>query len=223
QVHRQRVDVHRFRLDTGVTPGDFRECAAPEPVAEDQDVRLVGHAYAPQPALLRIGERGLEDSLHPFARIDLDLLRDFVGSALPQDATGPGVQALGVLAKDDELEVLAPLSLQRAEPVVDQDAGAQVDVQVQLEAHREEDALGVLVAWNARIADGAEVDGGVLAAQRIHEPRREGRAIAQVPIGAEIEPVELQRKPEALQHAHADARDFRAASVAWADGDALGP
>src|SRR5439155_4813005 len=116
-----------------------------------------------------MGERRLEDALHPFARVDLDLLSNLVGGARPQDAAAPGVQALGVLSEDDELEVIAPFSLQRAEPIVDQDAGAQVDVQVQLEAHGEQDALGVLVAWNARIADGAEVDGGEVAAQRIHE------------------------------------------------------
>ena len=119
-------------------------------------------------------------------------------------------------------QLAAAFALERREAVVHQDAGAQVDVEVQLEAHGQQDAFGVLVAGHPRVADRAEIDGGEVAPQGVHESRREDGAVLQVSLGAEVEPLELQREAQALEQADSLAGDLGADSVAGDDCDAVG-
>src|SRR5437660_6939635 len=221
EIHRQRIDVHRFRLQRGMARAHLGENAPPEAVAEEEHVGLVGQAHARKPALPGVLEGGLADPLHATARVDLDFLRDLVGGALPEDTADARVESLGVLAKEGEAQICAPLALERRQAIVEEQARPQVDVEVELEAHREEDALGVLVPRNARIAHRAEIDRGKLLAQRLHETRRENGSIAQVALGAEVEPFEAERQAEAFQDAHADARHLGPDADAGDDRDAL--
>ena len=84
----------------------------------------------------------------------------------------------------------------------------------------------MLVPRHARIAHRAEVHGGIVAPERVHEPVREDRPVEQVAFRAEIEPVELQGQTTQLreprEEPHADPRDLGSDSVAGDDRDALG-
>src|SRR5260370_367924 len=133
--------------------------------------------------------------------------RDLVGLCLLEDGAGAGVAALGVRGKNREAQLAAAFALERREAVVHQDAGAQVDVEIQLEAHGQQDAFGVLVAGHSRVADRPEVDGGELAPQRVHEARREDGAVLQVWLGAEVEPLALQREAQRPEKADSLAAD----------------
>ncbi len=61
-------------------------------------------------------EGGAQDALDALAGVDLLLNRDLVGRALLEVAADADVGALGVLAQDDEIDVLRRLVLERAEP-----------------------------------------------------------------------------------------------------------
>src|SRR5688500_15020434 len=70
-------------------------------------------------------ERVPDATLHAVARVDARLERDFVRAPFLQETARPGVEAFGVLADDNEVEVLV---LRRA----------QVDVLVELEPQPED-------------------------------------------------------------------------------------
>src|SRR5207245_10925116 len=96
---------------------------------------------------------------HSLTRFYLFLRGDLVWRALLEHASGIGVDALGVLADDDEVDVLGLDSFQRAEPGIEQPHRADVGVEVHLEAHAEENLFGVNVGWHAEIAEGSDEDG----------------------------------------------------------------
>ena len=81
------------------------------------------------------------------------------GVPLYSEAAGAGVEALGVLADDDEVDVLGLLVLQRAVNAGIELDRAQVDVLVQLEADAEQHALLEDAGLDVGVADGAQEDG----------------------------------------------------------------
>ncbi len=85
------------------------------------------------------------------------------GRALVLEAAHAGVEPLGVLAHDDEVDVLRPLVLERAVHAGVELDRPQVDVLVQLEPHGEQDALLQDARRHVGVADGAQVDGVELA------------------------------------------------------------
>ena len=96
----------------------------------------------------------LIDSLH----------RHLVRRALLEEAAGAGVDALGVLPHDDEVDLFRPLVLQRRVNIGVELDRAQVDVLIELEAQLEQDPLLEDTRLHVRMADGTQVD-GVKAAQ----------------------------------------------------------
>ena len=90
------------------------------------------------------------------------------GGALLEDAADGDVEALGVLAEDDEVDVLRRLPLERREPLVEESRGALVHVEIELEAHPEQDVARVLVAGHARVAERADEDRVEVAAEALH-------------------------------------------------------
>src|SRR6185369_2401038 len=99
----------------GVLARDLEEGALPEVAHEAHRVRLVRHHDALAAAAHRVVEGGAADPLDALAGRDVLLRGDLVGRALLQVPAGPDVRALGVLAKDHEVDVPGPEALQRAE------------------------------------------------------------------------------------------------------------
>ena len=146
-----------------------------------------------------------------------DLRGDLLRRALVLEAAHAGVEALGVLADDDEVDVLRPLVLEGAVDVGVELDRAQVDVLVELEAQAEEDALLQDAGRDVGVADGAEED-GVELAQLVDGAVGERFAGAQVAFAAEVVGGRLVgeagRVGGGLQDLEAFADDFGACAVA---------
>ena len=83
-------------------------------------VALVGHRHRSQPAGARVLERVTHDPVHALVGVDLFLNRDLVWRAGFESSADADVDALCVLAKDDEVHVGARAALQRTEAIVEQ-------------------------------------------------------------------------------------------------------
>ncbi len=160
------LDVCELRLH-------LREHALPQRVALRHGVALVRHADTGQPTCPRELERVPDDPMHALVGVDLFLNRDLVRRARLEAPADAGVQPLGVLAKHDEPHVGGAASLQRTQPLVEQDDGPVVDVEVELEAEAEEDVSRVPVVRDARIAHRADEDRVVVTGQPPTLTRRE--------------------------------------------------
>ena len=140
-----------------------------------------------------------DDSLDALAGIDIFLRCNFVRSSLFEDATGIGVDPFGVFAKDHEIYIFGLDSFQWTQRGIEQAHGPHVRVQIHLEAHAQQNFLGMDVGLHARIAERSDQDGVEVAAQHGEPVRRHRDLIAQIAIGAPIEmgqaPLE-RRRPE---------------------------
>ena len=163
----KRVDVQVVRLDLGVLGSDLCEDPLPDVVAEAQRVGLVRHGHARATVLPRVLERRSNDPLDTLACVDVFLDRDLVGGAFLEDASHPDVEAFGVLAEDDEVDVLSLEIPERAKTVVEATNRPQVHEQVEPEPGAEQDVAGMAHVRYARIA------------QRTHEDRVEGLELLQ--------------------------------------------
>lgn len=221
-AHRQDVHVQVRCLDVGVLVGDDLEDALPEVMTVPHGVGLVAHADAG----LAVGhsplEGGADDPLDALAGVHLGLHRHLVQGAALELATDAVVQALGVLAEDDEVDVLAALADEDGAPGVEQPHGAEVDVEVRLEAAVEQQLLGVDVAGHPRIPEGAHQDRAEVSLPARQQLVGEGGAIAQVALGAEVELFEHQSGVDEAQHAHRLPDDVRTDAVTRDDSDLEG-
>ena len=159
--------------------------------------------------------------LHALAGVDVFLHGDLVRRALLEDAAGIDVDALGVFAHHDEINVLGLDAFQRTERRVQQTHRAHVGVQVHLEAHAQQDFLGMNIRGHARIAERAQQDGVEIAFQHGEAVRRDGDAVRQVAIGAPVEMGHLDVGARGLDDFHGLGDDFRADAVSGNDGDTL--
>ena len=106
------------------------------------------------------------DPVHALVRIQLFLNRDFIvcaGLEAPADAD---IEPLGVLTKDDKVDIVWPAFLERTQTRVEQPHRAIVDEEVELEARAEEDVTRVAIVGDAGIAKRADED-RVEAAQQV--------------------------------------------------------
>ncbi len=166
--------------------------------------------------------KGIADHpLHALAGVDVFLHRDFVRRARLEHAAGIDVNAFGIFAHHDEINVPGFDAFQRAERRVQQTHRAHVGVQVHLEAHAQQDFLGVDIRGHARIAKRAQQDGVEIAFQHGEAVRRDGNAVRQVTIGAPVEMGHLDAGARSLDDFHGLGDDFRADAVSRNDGDTL--
>ena len=137
--------------------------------------------------------------------------------ALVLEAAHAAVQPLGVLADDDEVDVVRALVLQRAVDAGVELHRAQVDVLVELEAQAQEQALLEDAGLHVRVADGAEVD-GVEAAQLLEHRVRQDVAGLHVALAAEVVVLEVELEAELrlrrFEHLQPLADDLRPGAVA---------
>ena len=212
EVDAARVDVHVVGLDVGELGRELVDHPLIQIARERQHVRLVHEReLAPPVGTHRELEGVAHDPLDPVARVDALLHRDLVLGSLAMEASRARVQALGVLADDDHVDVL--LGMARHEGL---DAGialdrTQVHVLVELEAQAEQQIPLEDPRPHARVADGAEQH-RVEPAHRIELGARKRLAGAKEPLRPEVELLELDLEPGAngLEHLERLAHDLRA-------------
>ena len=141
-------------------------------------------------------ERVLDDPVHALVGVDFLLHRNLVVGAGLEAAADAHVQAFGVLAKDDEVDVGGPAILQRTQPLVKQAHRPVVDVQVELEPGSQQDVASMAHVRNARIAERPDVDGVEIVAEHRVAVGRKAHSRLQVVVGAVREHLEVERPAE---------------------------
>ena len=136
---------------------------------------------------LAIFERVADDALDSLAGVDVFLNRDFVGSALFENAAGIGVNPLRVFADHDKIHILRLDAFQRAQRRIEQAHWAHVGVKIHFEAHAEQNFFGVDIGFHARIAEGAGQNGIEIAVEHGESVGRDGHSVAEIAIGAPVE------------------------------------
>ena len=109
-----------------------------------------------QAARLRELEGVADDAVHALVGVQLFLDGNLVLGAGFEPPADADIEPLGVLAKDDEVDVRRAAALERAEALVEQAHGPVVDVEVELEARAEQDVARVAIVGHARIAQRAD-------------------------------------------------------------------
>lgn len=175
-------------------------------------VGLVAHVHALASLGDGVGEGGPDDALDALAAVHVLVDGDLVGRALLEVAAHAHVDALGVLAEHDHVVVDRPLVLERQQAVGEAGDGPDVREEVEAEAEAEEDVARVAEIGDARITERAQEHGrGGVANHRLIG-LGERRAIAEEPIGAEIELDELEGQaahlPQRLEELAADGHHF---------------
>ena len=140
-------------------------------------------------ALAGVVEGPADAALAALAGVDGGLRGDFVGRALLQEPAHAAVHVLGVLADDDEVDVVGPLAGQRR-----LDAGEQLhrpEVDVLVEAGTAAPGAGPFPGCPAARRDGPPRRAGWrrTCASSSSTPRRQDLAGAQVAVAAEVEVV----------------------------------
>ncbi len=129
----------------------------------------------------------------------------------------------GVLAEDDEVDVLRAPPFERDHAVGERLDRADVGVEIEPETHAEENVARVLVRRNAGVAEGPEQDGAGLVLDALGDLLRVGGAVSQVAFGAEVEVPQVERQAPSVAIELEDARglgdDLGPHAVAREDGD----
>jgi hypothetical protein len=220
---RQRIDVDMPRLDAGMARRHLAKDALPQRMPLRHRVALVGHADARQPMRTRVVERVRDDAMDAFVGVDLLLHRDFIRRARLESPADAGVQALGVLPKDDEIHVLRRTALQRTQPLVEQADWAVVGVEVQLEPDAEQDVAGVPLIRHARVTDGANENRVVVVPQPRIFPGRQRLTGGQIVLRPVRQSLEVEgavgRVTDGTQHLQRFRRHVAADPISGNDGD----
>ena len=141
------------------------------------------------------------------------------GSSLLEDAARIGVDALGIFANHDEVHVFRLDALQRAQRRIEQAHRAHVGVEIHLEAHAQQNFLGVNVRLHPRIAECARRKSHRNRAPAWRIRRAEPWSVAQIAVGAPVELSELDRRAGGLNDLNRLRNHFLADPVAGDDGD----
>jgi folate-binding protein YgfZ len=226
-LHAERVDVHVLRGNFWKLRAHFFENALPQPTGVGHGIGFVAHQnFTARGAVeLRMICAVLkciaDDALHAFARIDILLRGDLVGSSLLEYAASVGINAFGIFAKHDKVHILGLDSFQWAQRRVKQSHRTHVGIEIHLEAHAEQNFFGMNVGLDPRITKSPYEDRIEVAGQHGEAIGRNGCAIAQIAVRSPIEVSEFDRSARGLNHAHSQRDDFLADAVSRDDGDAL--
>jgi hypothetical protein len=169
---RQGVDVKVRGLDRRVVRPQLVEHALPERVPLAHRVALVGHADTRTTGSRGVLEGVRDDAMNARIGVELRLQSDFVVCVWLEPAAHAHVQALGVFAEDDEVDIGRAATLERTQTLVEQPDGTIVHIEVELEPCAEQDVARMAVVGHARIAERADED-RIELAQGSHSRRRE--------------------------------------------------
>ena len=150
------------RLHLGVLICDLVEGPVPEVSREGQHVGLVDERQVAAAGHRQV-ERVADDPLHPVAGVDRSLRGDLVRRAAAEEAPLTGVGTLGVLAHDPEVDVASRVH-----------EGSKVHVEVEGEAHLEQQAPLDQPRRHLRGSDGPQVEGVQGAPLLDHLVRKHG-------------------------------------------------
>ena len=195
-LHRRHVDVEVRRLDVGVLAlRPLRRCAATARARRCSALALsLMHSFLRRPRAASNAARRMRST--PLRVLTSSLMAISSARALLEVAADAGVEALGVLAEHEHVDVRRALALERRQPLVEQPHRAQVDVEVELEAQAEQDVARVHLLGHARIAERAEQDRRVVIAQLLDRALGQRGAVAQPALGAPVELDQLERPPQ---------------------------
>ena len=160
-------------------------------------VGFIAHEHAAAPPAVQLGmafaivEGVADDALDSLAGVDVFLRGDFVGSSLLENSSCVGVDAFGIFADHDEIDIFRFHAFQRAERGIEQAHGAHVGVEIHFEAHAEQDFFGMNIRFDAGIAEGSGKDCVEVAGEHGEAIGRDGGAITEVAVGAPVEFGEL--------------------------------
>jgi hypothetical protein len=107
----ERVHVHVLGFNLKIFRGDLFEYALPEAAGVGHGVGFVAHQHTLARRAVELGvalavfEGVADDPLDSLSCIDVLLRGDFVGSSLLEGSAGIGVNAFGVFADHDEVDV----------------------------------------------------------------------------------------------------------------------
>jgi hypothetical protein len=82
--------------------------------------------------------------------------RNLVGGRTLENAADADICTLGILTKDDEIDVIAGLSLEGTEAIVVELDRSKVDEEVEAKPDTEKNVTRVLHIWHPRVAVGAD-------------------------------------------------------------------
>ena len=226
QFRGQCIDIKMAGLDLRIFAAHLRENALPKLVPERERVRFIAHQDFAQFARAGVFEGVTDDALDAAARIDVFLDGDLVWIAAPELAACTGVKSFGILAKNDEANVVFAAIAQRSQRCVEQLHGPRVHVEIELGAQAEQNIGGVAIRRHARIAHSAEKNGVEIAPEHFHGAGGKRGAVAQEALGA---PIELHEFGLAVGFSNGSAKnpyglryDFHAGAVARNERNAFG-
>ena len=174
------------------------EHALPQRVSVGHRIALVRHADPEQPVRRRVLEGMRDDPVHALVGVDVLLDGDLVLGPRLEPSADVDVDALGVLAEDDEVDVGWTTVLQGAQALVQEPHRAEIDVQVELESYPEEDVARVPHVGDARIAERADENRVEIVAQHRVAVGRQADPGLEVMTGAVGQQLEVEAAAEGL-------------------------
>jgi hypothetical protein len=164
-----------------------------------------------------------QDAFHPFTGVDVLLDGYLVGASLLEEAAGADVNALGILTKDHQANIVRDTGFERGKPLMEELRRPGVDVKVELEAQTKKDVRGVLVGRDAGIAESAKEDGVELVAKHLNGAFRQGDFFEEIFVSSPVELDEFERSAAfgdgGLDHLDSDWGNFPADAVTGDDSN----
>src|SRR5262249_20568696 len=125
---------------------------------------------------------------------------DFVRRALFEEPPATGVQAFGILAHHNEVDVCRSLALQRRVDAGIEFHWTQIDVLVEIEAQPQQNALLENAGAHVWMADGAE-ENGLELSHLVHRAIRQHLTGTLIALAAKVVASGFVLEPEALRGA----------------------
>ena len=204
-LHAEGVHVHVPGLNLRIFGRNLPEHALPQTAGVGHGVRLVAHQHAAargsiEPFVLgRVLVCETNYALHPFSRVDVLLNGYFIVGSLLEGASGIGVNTFGVFANDHEIDVSGFNPFERAQRGIEQSHRADIRVEIELEAHTEQNLFRMHVAGNARVANRSHENGVSFFRQGCKSIGWNRGAVGQIAVGPPVEVRESERGARCLK------------------------
>src|ERR1700674_92567 len=207
-LHGERVHVHALRFDLRILRGDLLEHALPQASGMSHGVRFVAHQHSPPRRAIQlliaraILKRVADDAFDALARVDVFLDCNFIRRSLLEHSSKVAVNALGVLANHNEIDVFWFDAFERTKRRIHQPYRPDIGKQVHLAAHAQQDFLRMNVRGHARIAESADQYGVEIPIQHSEAIRRDRSFVGEVVIGSPVEAGYRQIRTGSLDHSY---------------------
>src|SRR5262249_16044727 len=224
-LHAQGIDVHVGGFDLGKLAGHFCEGALPESAGVGHSIGFVAHQDTiPRTAIslfvfLRIFKGKADHPLHSLARVHILLDGDFVGSSLLEDAPQIAIDTLRVFSDDDEINVHWLHALERTQRCIQQEHGADVGIEVHVEADGKENLFCTDIGCNAGIAERTDQYGVKVPLEVGKSVWWNGGGIAKIALGAPVKIRQLYGRTRSLDHLDGLRNNFLSDPIPWDYGN----